>query len=80
MFVIHDRPNVLAAYIPRGTIIKQARISGGETVRLPLVEWVLVNKVWTRATVMLAFPGRCYRFLGFWDDPHERIITRYANR
>jgi len=79
MFVIHDRPDVLAAYIPRGTIAKQARTPGGETVRLPLGEWVLVDAVWTRAAVMLAFPGRRYRFLGFWDDPHERIITWYAN-
>src|SRR5262245_45092337 len=77
MFVIHDRPDVLAAYIPRGTIVKQARTLGGETVRLPLGEWVLVDDVWTRAAVMLAFPGRRYRLLGFWDDPHERIITWY---
>lgn len=79
MFVIHDRPDVLATYIPKGTICKQARTPEGETVRLPLGEWVLVDAVWTRAAVMLAFPGRHYRFLGFWDDRHERIILWYAN-
>ena len=79
MFVIHDRPDVLAAYIPRGTINKRARTPGGEPVRLPLGEWVLVEEAWTRAAVMLAFPGRRYRLLGFWDDPHQRIITWYAN-
>ena len=79
MFVIHDRPDVLAAYIPRGTIFKQAKTPEGERVRLPLDEWVLVDEAWTRATVMLAFPWQRYRLLGFWDDPHERIITWYAN-
>jgi len=79
MFVIHDRPDVLAAYIPRGTLFKQAKTPEGERVRLPLDEWVLVDEAWTRATVMLAFPWQRYRLLGFWDEPHERIIRWYAN-
>ena len=79
MFVIHDRPDGLAAYIPRGTIVRQARTPEGERVRLPIGEWVLVDETWTKAAVMLAFPGRRYRFMGFWDEPHERIITWYAN-
>src|SRR5439155_16362159 len=79
MVVIHDRPEVLATYIPRGTIFKRARTPQGETVRLPRGAWVLVEEVWTRAAVMVAFPGLRYRLLGFWDDPHERIIRWYAN-
>jgi predicted RNA-binding protein associated with RNAse of E/G family len=79
MFVIYDRPDVLATYIPRGTIFKQARTLEGGIVRLPLGEWVLVDEAWTVAAVMLAFPGQRYRLLGFWDAPHERIIMWYAN-
>jgi predicted RNA-binding protein associated with RNAse of E/G family len=52
---------------------------GGEAVRLPLGDWILVDEAWTRAAVMLAFPGRRYRLLGFWNEPHTRIIMWYAN-
>ncbi|MBI3744504.1 MAG: DUF402 domain-containing protein [Chloroflexi bacterium] len=78
-FVVEDRSDALITYIPKGVTFRLERTAEGNPSRLPIGDRVLSHETWTKPTLVVAFPGREYRFLGFWDDQHERITRWYVN-
>ena len=61
--VVHDRPEQLALYIPRGT---PTRIPPGSGI--PRDEWTLEDGIWTRDTLRLTTPGQAHSVLVWWED------------
>src|SRR5688572_23364362 len=77
--IISDQPGYVATYLRKGTICQQAKTHQGEPVRMPVGEWRLVEDVWRRDTIRLAFPGQPYSVLAFLDDTSRRITSWYVN-
>lgn len=61
--VVHDLPEQLALYIPRGSPTKIPPGSG-----IPRDSWTLEDGVWTRETLRLTTPGAAHSVLVWWED------------
>lgn len=61
--VVHDRPDQLALYIPKGTPTKIPPGSG-----IPRDEWELEDGVWDRPTLRLTAPRTPHSVLVWWAE------------
>jgi hypothetical protein len=60
--VVHDRPEQLVLYIPKGAPTKIPPGSG-----IPRDEWHLEDGVWTRDALRLTTPGESHSVLLWWE-------------
>jgi uncharacterized protein len=70
--VVHDRPDQLALYIPKGSPTKIPPGSG-----IPRDEWELEDGVWERPTLRLTTPGTPHSVLVWWEN--RRFEGWYVN-
>jgi hypothetical protein len=61
--VVHDRPDQLALYIPKGSPTKIPPGSG-----IPRDDWTLEDGVWGRPTLRLTTPGTAHSVLVWWEN------------
>ena len=68
--VVQDSTNWSAHYLPPQTRCLWPHTLEGETIRLPIDEWVLYGQAWSSSDVLyLIKPGAGYTVIAFWD--HE---------
>jgi len=70
--VVHDRPEQLALFIPRGTPTKVPEGSG-----IPRDDWRLRDGEFGHDALRLTEPGRAHSILLFWRD--DRFRSWYVN-
>ncbi|MDE2715760.1 MAG: DUF402 domain-containing protein [Chloroflexota bacterium] len=76
--VVSDSPEALVLFLAAGTKYKIRHFSGDMQGRMPIGEWQLVNREWTRDMIRIMLPGDNHAYLGFWDQRH-RFERWYIN-
>jgi predicted RNA-binding protein associated with RNAse of E/G family len=80
--VVRDTSELLAIYLPPGTIWKWPYTRTGEklTVRDKAnLEWILKDNVWADHRLRLVIPDNCYSVLLFWDLDNWHMQRWYIN-
>ena len=76
--VVSDSPEALVLFLASGTKYKIRHFSGDMQGRMPIGEWKLVEREWTRDMIRIMLPGDNHACLGFWDK-HCRFERWYVN-
>ena len=76
--VVSDSPEALVLFLAAGTMYKIRHFSGDMQGRMPIGEWKLVNREWTRDMIRIVLPGDNHAYLGFWDQ-HSHFERWYIN-
>jgi hypothetical protein len=84
VIVEQDTPELMALYLPPGTLGKKPRTIDGEEVT-PITrvqaEWLLADNVWPEdgESIRLMIPGKPYSVLCFWLEKHSIHRDWYIN-
>lgn len=76
--VVSDSREALVLFLAAGTKYKIRHFSGDTQERMPIGEWELVDREWTRDMIRIMLPGDDHAYLGFWDQ-HRRFERWYIN-
>lgn len=77
--VVRDEQDLLALYTPGGTVRKRPADGEGRYLRLPDVEWNLVDEVCMRDSLRLVKPGAYYSVLLLWTAGQREFLGWYIN-
>ena len=80
--VVQDKPDLLALYMPSGTVWKQPVTVEGERVTVgnrARAEWKLKEDKWNPCSLRLTIPGANYSVLLFWNYPEMNLRLWYIN-
>ena len=76
--VVSDSPQALVLFLAAGTRYRIRHFSDDLEDRMPIGEWKLVERDWTRDMIRIMFPGDNHAYLGFWDQ-NRRFDRWYIN-
>ena len=77
--VAQDEQDLVALYTPGGTVRKRPADREGRYLRLPEVEWNLVDEVCRRDSLRLVIPGAFYSVLLLWTAGQREFLGWYIN-
>jgi hypothetical protein len=81
--VVQDKPELLALYVPPGTIWNRPQALDGKrvtAVNRAHSEWKLHEEAWTGSfRLRMTIPGADYSVLIFWDAPYTGRYSWYIN-
>ena len=76
--VVSDSPEALVLFLASGTKYRIRHFPEDMQGRMPIGEWKLVEREWTRDMIRIMLPGDNHACLGFWDK-HRRFERWYVN-
>ena len=77
--VILDSPDLLALYIPSGTLWRKPVTLEGGTLRIPKQEWRLADESQKIETLRLVTPGASHSVLVLWQPGFSEFLKWYVN-
>ena len=76
--VVSDSPEALVLFLAAGTKYRIRHFPNDMQGRLPIGEWKLVEREWTRDMIRIMRAGNNHAYLGFWDR-YRRFERWYIN-
>lgn len=77
--VVQDSPDLLALYIPAGTLWRKPVTLEGGTLRIPKQQWKLVDESQKVETLRLVTPGAAHSVLVLWRPGFSEFLKWYVN-
>ena len=77
--VVRDSSELLALYLPAGSIWERPTSQDGRPLRMPVSEWVLEEARQPIETLRLASPGRSHSVLLLWREGFGEFLRWYVN-